>query len=104
MAGATELKRVEIVFETLELQRLLAVVERAGAAGYTVIPRVHGKGHRGVRRDLGFSNVLKNDMVVIIARADVAEQIVRAAEPLLRRWGGILTVTPVETCVGSAER
>lgn len=94
------MKRVEIIIEALELQRVLALVERAGATGYTVIPHVHGKGHRGIRTDLGFSEVLKNVMVIVIAPQMVADQIARSVGQLFERRAGLLTVTPVEICYG----
>lgn len=100
MAGQEAIKRVEIIIEALELQRVLAVVELAGATGYTVIPHVHGKGHRGVRTDLGFSDVLKNVMVIVIAPGTVAEQIAREVGQLFARRAGLLTVTTVESCYG----
>lgn len=100
MADGLVLKRVEIIIEALELERVLKVVERAGATGYTVIPHVLGKGHRGVRADLGFSEVLKNVMVIVIAEEQVAGQIAREVGRLFDRCAGILTVTPVEACYG----
>lgn len=100
VAAAGPMKRVEIVIEALELQKLLALVERAGASGYTVIPQVYGKGHRGIRTDLGFSDVLRNVMVIVIARDEVAERITRDVGRLLERCAGILTVTAVEACCG----
>lgn len=100
MSEPSDLKRVEIIVESRELGHVLEIVERAGATGYTVIPHVHGKGHRGVRADLGFSDVLKNVMVLVIASRPVAEAIVDGVARLLQRRAGLVCVTPVEACYG----
>lgn len=96
-------KRVEIIVESLHLQQLLGIIERAGAGGYSVVPYVSGKGRRGARTDLGFSDVLKNSMVIVIASAAVTDRIVRDTERLLERSAGMLAVTPVERCIGLHE-
>ncbi len=100
MAEDEAIKRLEIIIEALELQKALAMIERAGATGYTVIPRIYGKGHRGIRTELGFSDVLKNVMIIVIARETVAEQIAQDVGPLFERYAGLLTVTAVESCYG----
>lgn len=94
-------KRVELVIEALVLNQALAIIEQAGAPGYTVVPHVYGKGHRGVRTDLGFSDVLRNVMVIVVAREQVARRIARELGELLENNAGILTMTPVEICSGS---
>lgn len=100
MAQGAAIKRVEIVIESRELQRVLEIVERAGATGYTVIPHVHGKGHRGVRADLGFSDVLKNVLVLVFCPDAVAEAILAEVSRLLHRRAGLVAVTPVEASYG----
>lgn len=100
MAEQEPIKRVEIIIEALELQRVVGLVEQAGATGYTVIPHVHGKGHRGVRTDLGFSDVLKNVMVIVVAPESVARKIAQEVSGLFKRRAGLLTVTPVDCCYG----
>lgn len=100
MAEQEPIKRVEFIIESLQLRTALGMVERAGATGYTVIPHVYGKGHRGMRTELGFSDVLNNVLVIVIARASAAAAIAREVGRIVARSGGLLTVTAVEYCVG----
>lgn len=94
------LKRVEIILEALALPAALDIVTKAGATGYTVIPQAWGRGARGERADLGFSAVLRNALIIVIAPASVAERIAAGMSPLLADYAGILTVGSVESCVG----
>ncbi len=94
------LKRVEIVLEALALPAALEIITKAGATGYTVIPQAWGRGARGERTDLGFSEVMRNALIIVIAPAGVAERITAGMSPLLADYAGILTVANVESCVG----
>lgn len=94
------LKRVEIILEALALPAALHIITEAGATGYTVIPQAWGKGARGERTDLGFSDVMRNAVIVVIAPASVARRITTGLRPLLADYAGILTVAGVEGCVG----
>lgn len=94
------LKRVEIILEALALPAALDIITKAGATGYTVVPEAWGRGARGERVDLGFSDVMRNALIIVIAPADVAERIAAGVGPLLADYAGILTVANVEGCVG----
>lgn len=57
-------KKVEIITNTLELQKVLVILEKAGVSGYTIIEDVVGKGDRGrVINDLE-THVLTNGYVL----------------------------------------
>lgn len=103
MLGGEGLKKVEIFLETLALPAALEIIDRAGATGHTVIPQVYGKGYRGKRTDLGFSAVMKNAMVIVIAPASVTQRIVADLQPVFEDYGGLLTVTAVEQYVGKPQ-
>ncbi len=89
-------KRVEIVVESARLDEVLdLVVHEAGASGYTVLPTLGGSGNRG-RRANDLTGVGGNVLVVVLARAEVAETLVGL---LAEQWGhaiGVLSVCDVE--------
>jgi nitrogen regulatory protein PII len=89
-------KRVEIVVESARAPRILEMIEEAGAAGYTVVPKVSGKGNRGVRDEAHVSDVFRNVMIIVIARPEVASLIVERSQPLLEHYAGIVYVSDVE--------
>ena len=95
------IKRIEVIIEALQLKTALDVIERAGATGYTVVPHVYGKGHRGMHADLGFSDVLKNVLVIVVARRSVADSIATNLAPILEGFTGFAVITAVERTIGS---
>lgn len=96
------MKKVEIVIEAAGLNRMIRIVEEAGATGYTVIPAVIGKGRRGLRDEAHVSDVFRNALVIVVTSHDVARRIVDTSRRLLDRYAGILFVSDVE--VPDAER
>lgn len=89
-------KKVEIILEAAIAGRMVDMVERAGARGYTVVPQVSGKGNRGVRGEGHVVDVFRNVLIIVIASAEVASRIVEQAQPLLTDYAGIVYVSDVE--------
>jgi nitrogen regulatory protein PII len=100
MATVVPMQKVEIVIEALELPRVLAAVERAGASGYTVVPHVTGKGRRGAREDGDLTDIFRSVLVVVVGSAAVITRIVEAVVPLLSTFAGILIVSEVRALAG----
>jgi nitrogen regulatory protein PII len=86
-------KRVEIVIDAPEMPHLLELLESVGAKDYTIIKEAHGRGDRGLRGGDVFSGVFDNTYLLIACAPDVAERLVEAVRPVLRRRGGICLVS-----------
>jgi nitrogen regulatory protein PII len=86
-------KRVEIVTDTMELERVLELLEQAGVSGYTVIRNAEGKGHRGVRSGDDVSRVFQNSYVLTACTEAQVEKVVAAVRPVLKRVGGVCLVS-----------
>ena len=94
-------KKVEIVVDAAALDAVVAIVESAGAKGYTIVPKASGKGHRGVRaaHDV-FEDEAKNALVIVVAPEDVARRILTESLRLLESYAGIAYLTDVEVARG----
>ena len=86
-------KRVEIVIDTIELERVLALLDKVGVSGYTVIRNAEGKGHRGVRSGDDVTRVFQNSCVLTACSEDQVGQVVTALRPVLKRVGGVCLVS-----------
>lgn len=88
-------KRVEIVVEATRAHRILEMIESLGATGYTMIPEVSGKGHRGVRDEAHVSDVFRNVLIIVIAKEQLAIRIIEESQKLLTDYAGIVYVSDV---------
>ena len=87
-------KRIEIIIEAPQAQRLTEVLRELGAAGYTLIPDVRGSGDRGERRADELSGDSSNCLIIIACDNQVTvDTILEAVRPLLSRSGGVCLVT-----------
>jgi nitrogen regulatory protein PII len=84
-------KRIEIVIEEVELDNVIAELDRIGVVGYTVVPGAGGRGERGVRYEnlQGLGNVL----LTIACDQTQATHVIEAMRPILKRYGGICLVS-----------
>jgi nitrogen regulatory protein PII len=81
-------KRIEIMASSLELNKLLQGLEKAGVSGYTIIRNVSGKNARGISSDDDLFNGLDN--VCVIAFCDPAglDAVIKKLTPILNKFGG----------------
>ncbi len=90
-------KRIEVVLERSQTERLTRALHEAGARGYTFIMHAGGSGDRGYRRADDVTDTDEN-CVFIIAAEDEAQAalIVEKVRPILERYGGICLVSDAQ--------
>lgn len=86
-------KKVEIVTISLEMSKVLEVLEEVGITGYTVIRDVVGKGERGLTSNDLEKDVLSNRYVMTVCTAEQEELLVEAIRPILKKFGGVCIVS-----------
>lgn len=89
-------KKVTIVIDAAGKDKVVALVEEAGAKGHTLLPNVQGAGHRGIRRGHDIFEPAQNVLLVVICDPPVAERIVGSVMGLLERYAGIVYTEDVE--------
>ncbi|MEO1009181.1 MAG: transcriptional regulator [Planctomycetota bacterium] len=91
--GMRVVTRLEIVVDSLHLERLLQRLRAAGATGYTVLHNASGLGHSGTQRGDDVSGVSDNACVLIAVPPDIAPAVIEAARATLRSYGGVCLVS-----------
>jgi nitrogen regulatory protein PII len=89
-------KRIEIIVEAARAPAIVAMIEAAGAKGYTIVPSVSGKGNRGIRDEAHLSDVFRNVMIIVFAAEEIARRIIDQSQPLLENYAGIVVLSDVE--------
>ena len=97
MENLVPMQKLEIVIERLQLDRVLDIVEAAGASGYTVLRAVQTMGRRhGVREDVGLGELERTKLVLVVARPPVIARIIEGVTPILVDFPGTLWVSDVQ--------
>lgn len=88
-----QVKKVEIIISTLELNEVIEILDSIKVSGYTIMKNVSGKGDRGTSyNDLGaeFSNTY---IMTVCTNEKQLEGLVQELLPLLKKIGGVCLVT-----------
>jgi nitrogen regulatory protein PII len=86
-------KRIEIIVEAVRAEAVTALLDRLGATGWTMLPVISGRGRQGLRRGGDLGGAMDNVLVLCIASAAVAEQVLAAEQELLGARPAIVTVS-----------
>jgi nitrogen regulatory protein PII len=87
------IKKIEIITNSLELKQVTNVLDKAGISGYSVIKDVTGSGDRGRVIDDLETAALTNVYILSICHQGKEEEVVEAITPILKKYGGICIVS-----------
>lgn len=90
------IKRLEIIVNAYDVPRAVALLEAAGAEGYTVFPHVQGHGHRGARAGDELTGVLENACVLCACDPTVVDRLLPRLRELLQQTGGVCLVSDAQ--------
>jgi nitrogen regulatory protein PII len=93
------IKKVEIIVNSLELQKVLKILDNIGVSGYTIIEDVTGKGYRGRVIDDLEGHALTNGYVMTICTEEEEHQIAESMRPIIKKYGGVCIVADVKSIV-----
>jgi nitrogen regulatory protein PII len=88
-------KRLEMIADSIELQKLLAGLQKAGISRYTVIHNVEGWGVRGIMASTGDVTMLDTAYVIAFCTPEQVQSTVEILCPILKRFGGSCYVSDV---------
>ncbi len=87
------IKRVEIIIDSVEIEKLKTLLDKKGVNGYTIIKNITGKGDRGVKSGDGLTDVFNNVYVLIACTDKEMDLFVDDLRKLLKKFGGICLVS-----------
>ena len=92
-------KRIEILADQAQANRITAAIDEVDITGWTVLPVTRGKGRDGIWRE---ERVMGTDKVLIvtIASQDKAARLAEALAPILTSHRMLLTMWDVEVIRG----
>ena len=86
-------KRIEIVLESVHDDTVVRMIRQAGIDGFTMLRGVAGSGNRGGRDADGLPDVFQNVCFIIAAEADACDRLLEMLRPLLNESGGMCLVS-----------
>jgi hypothetical protein len=89
-------KRLEIIVDRSERDRILAALSASGADGWTILPVTSGHGDRSERGSIGLPGSPENDFILAAVDAARLPALLEKLRPILGRWGGVCLVSDAQ--------
>ena len=89
------MKKIEIILESVYLNRLIELFDRKEITGYTIIRDVEGKGITGIKSADEITDVFTNNYVFTVCDEDKLMSIVEDIRAFIKRYGGRCIVSDV---------
>lgn len=89
-------KRLEIVVDARNSERVTEVLARAGLTGWTLVRNATGAGERGQRHGDGITGVSSNHVIVTTCPPDELDALMEEIRPLLTTYGGMCLVSDAQ--------
>lgn len=90
-----KMKKIEIILESVYLNRLIELFDKKGISGYTIIRDVEGKGITGIKSADEITDVFTNNYVFTVCDDDKLMSIVEDIRAFIKRYGGRCIVSDV---------
>jgi nitrogen regulatory protein PII len=88
--------KLEIITEKRAIEQVVAIIEKHGVSGHTIINEVTGKGKRGIKHGEDLNDVFKNCMIITVCEESQAILIEADLKDFLKRISGICIVSEVK--------
>jgi nitrogen regulatory protein PII len=89
-----EVKRIEIIANSVELAKILEGLDKAGVHGHAVIHNVVGKALREGNEDLDMT-MLDNVYIIAFCMPELIKPVIENIRPLLNKFGGTCYISDV---------
>lgn len=89
-------KKIEIVIDAVATDEVVALLQRSGAKGHTLVPHVSGEGHRDIRASYDVFEPGHNVLIISIVSNETAERIIAGVLELLETHAGIMYTSDVQ--------
>ena len=89
------MKKIEIIIESIYLNRLIELFDRKEITGYTIIRDVEGKGITGIKSADEITDVFSNNYVFTVCDEDKLMNIVEDIRAFIKMYGGRCIVSDV---------
>jgi nitrogen regulatory protein PII len=90
-----KMKKIEIILESVYLNRLIELFDKKEITGYTIIRDVEGKGITGIKSADEITDVFKNNYVFTVCDEDKLMSIVEDIRTFIKRYSGRCIVSDV---------
>lgn len=83
-----KMKKVEVIIESIYLNRLLDLFAESGVTGYTIIRGIEGAGSHGLKTADEANDLLSNTYIFTLCEEEKFEKMIEKIRSFIKKYGG----------------
>ena len=83
-----QMKKVEVIIESIYVNRLIELFKESGVTGYTIIRDIEGYGGHGLKSADEANDLLSNNYIFTVCEEDKFENMIEKIRAFIDRYGG----------------
>jgi nitrogen regulatory protein PII len=99
-----KMKKVEIIIESIYLNRLLNLFMENGVTGYTIIRDIEGYGGHGLKTADEANDLLSNNYIFTVCEDYKIEKMIEKIRSFIDRYGGKCIISDTQVLISSKEK
>lgn len=89
------MKKVEIIIESIYINRLLELFTRYNITGYTLIKDIQGSGVHGLKTADDITDVFSNNYIFTVCEEQIYKNMQEDIRTFIKKYGGKCMITDV---------
>ena len=87
------MKKVEVIIESIYVNRLIELFKESGVTGYTIIRDIEGYGGHGLKTADEANDLLSNNYIFTVCEEDKFANMIEKIRAFIDRYGGECSVS-----------
>ena len=83
-----QMKKVEVIIESIYVNRLIELFKESGVTGYTIIRDIEGYGGHGLKTADEANDLLSNNYIFTVCEEDKFANMIENIRAFIDRYGG----------------
>lgn len=89
------MKKLEIIIESVERNRVCRILDEAGVSGYSIIDDVRGRGKTGSKSAQELSNILKSSIIIVVDKEEKISNVIEKLKEVFKFYSGKMFLSDV---------
>lgn len=83
-----QMKKVEVIIESIYVNRVLELFKESGVTGYTILRDIEGYGSHGLKSADEANDLLSNSYIFTVCEEDKFEKMIEKIRSFINKYGG----------------
>ena len=98
-----KMKKVEVIIESIYVNRLLELFKEYDVTGYTIIRGIEGYGSHGLKSADEANDLLSNDYIFTLCKEEKFSRMIEKIRSFINRYGGKCIVIDAQVLLKSQD-